>query len=413
VPNTLTVLATVRAGQEAPLRTVLHAIGDDIKGKRIPVSCSPPRIDFVHSRSIHFARFALLDDPGTGPDRARLLFASIYDGDFERHVAELIRITSDMQAIWGRCEGYGGPSTFAEFVRSHAQDHEAFYIAFREETVDTIRSAIALTQEERDPTAGTDNSSAGGRFIRCLQRVIRGLPIVLDFVRAVVRFGPITVIRAMLRIIASLDRYPVFRFANWITRNRMPALKSQYSSVTLDNCAPWRPVGPGDELPVTSVHATLPDYREDVVTQNQLTLVTVVNPEHVDRVKAVMAAIDSYAKRLSTPGSLIGVGTIHFVRWLLIDDNRRLVLLSDYDGSWENYIAEFAEMILSGLDAIWETSFGYPPDGARDLPAFKRFLRAHQVPAEMFYSAYPDATTLNIAAAIGSARRLREQSAGA
>jgi hypothetical protein len=53
-------------------------------------------------------------------------------------------------------------------------------------------------------------------------------------------------------------------------------------------------------------------------------------------------------------------------------------------------------MILSGLDAIWETSFGYPPDGARDLPAFKRFLRAHQVPAEVFFSAYPDATTLNI-----------------
>ena len=51
------------------------------------------------------------------------------------------------------------------------------------------------------------------------------------------------------------------------------------------------------------------------------------------------------------------------------------MMVSDYDGSWESYIDEFAEMILSGLDAIWETSFGYPPDGARDLPAFKRFLR--------------------------------------
>jgi hypothetical protein len=84
------------------------------------------------------------------------------------------------------------------------------------------------------------------------------------------------------------------------------------------------------------------------------------------------------------------------VRWLLIDDGRRLVMLSDYDGSWENYIDEFAEMILSGLDAIWETSLGFPPDGARDLPAFKRFLRAHQVPAEVFFSAYPDQTVLNI-----------------
>jgi hypothetical protein len=72
------------------------------------------------------------------------------------------------------------------------------------------------------------------------------------------------------------------------------------------------------------------------------------------------------------------------------------MMVSDYDGSWESYIDEFAEMILSGLDAIWETSYGYPADGARDLPAFKRFLRSHQVPAELFYSAYPDETVLNI-----------------
>jgi len=71
-------------------------------------------------------------------------------------------------------------------------------------------------------------------------------------------------------------------------------------------------------------------------------------------------------------------------------------MVSDYDGSWESYIDEFAEMILSGLDAIWETSLAYPPDGARDLPAFKWFLRSHQVPAEVFFSAYPSETVLNI-----------------
>ena len=72
------------------------------------------------------------------------------------------------------------------------------------------------------------------------------------------------------------------------------------------------------------------------------------------------------------------------------------MFVSDYDGSWESYIDEFAEMILSGLDAIWETSFGLPPDGARDLPAFKRFLRTHQVPSDVFFAAYPDDTVLNV-----------------
>ena len=129
--------------------------------------------------------------------------------------------------------------------------------------------------------------------MRGVERVIRALPIVADFVRAIGQVGFTNVFRAITRIIASLNRYAVFRFANWITNNRMPARKSPYSSVVLDNCAPWEPVGAGDELPAGSGRGTPPTFREDVVTQNQLTLVTMVDPQHVDRVKAVMAAIDS------------------------------------------------------------------------------------------------------------------------
>jgi hypothetical protein len=65
------------------------------------------------------------------------------------------------------------------------------------------------------------------------------------------------------RVTASLNRYPVFRWLNWITRNQMPPLQSVYSSVSLDNCA---------------VDTVSPGFREDVVTQNQLTLITVVRP---------------------------------------------------------------------------------------------------------------------------------------
>jgi hypothetical protein len=236
--------------------------------------------------------------------------------------------------------------------------------------------------------------SALRRLRDIARRVIRAAPIVVDVGRAVTQHGFMTVFRATSRIIASLNRYQLFRVVNTITGNRLPPRASMYSSVPLDTCAGWQPVVARDEAP--AAFTTPPTFREDVITQNQLTLVTVVDPQHVERVKAVMSAIDSYAKRLSPPGSLIGISTIHFVRWLLVDQDQRLIMLSDYDGSWENYIDEFAEMILSGLDAIWETSFGYPTDGARDLPAFKRFLRAHQVPAEAFFSAYPDQTILNV-----------------
>jgi len=197
---------------------------------------------------------------------------------------------------------------------------------------------------------------------------------------------------------------PLVRFVNRLTNNRMPPRRSPYSSAPLDNCAAPSPLVPGDEVPSGPGSQLPTTFREDAVTQNQLTLVTVVTPGQANRVRAVMAAIDALAKRLTPPGSLIGVSTIHFVKWLVIDDGRRLMMVSDYDGSWESYIDEFAEMILSGLDAIWETAYGYPPDGARDVPAFKRFLRSHQVPSEVFFSAYPEETVLNMTNDLNFAR---------
>ena len=396
-PGGLTVLAPIRPGQEESLRDVLRAIGNDIKGKTAAEGIARPHIDFLRSRTIHFARFAILRDPLRGPEAARLLFSSNYDGSLDDHLRELVRITSDMDAVWGRCDGYRGIDGFPLFIRAHMHGPEAFYVAFRDESVETIQGARAVA------ALGTLTQGGGMpgwmrsvvRWLRgALRRVLRAAPIMADVVRVLRRHGFRTVFRATSRIIASLNRYPLFRVVNRITRNRLPPRTSIYSSVPLDNCASWQPVADGDESP--AAFATPPTFREDVITQNQLTLVTVVEAQHVQRVKAVMAAIDSYAKRLSPPGSLIGISTIHFVRWLLVDRDQRLIMLSDYDGSWENYIDEFAEMILSGLDAIWETSFGYPMDGARDLPAFKRFLRAHQVPAEVFFSAYPDQTVLNV-----------------
>jgi hypothetical protein len=325
-----------------------------------------------------------------------------------------------MDAIWGRCDAYTGGAGFGAFIRAHTCEPEAFYIAFRDETVERIRQSIALRRQAQpvldaaaagplatilpglssgEPAwAGAVRRafSAAGRGIGdAIDRTIRALPIVVDVPRVIARCGFVNVFLGTRTITFSLDRYTPYRLFNRITRNRLPPRKSAYSSVGLDNAAFPAPIEPGDEIP-TGPDRPPPTFREDVVAQNQLTLITVVRPGQVDRVRAVLAAIDSYAKRLAPPGSLIGISTIHFVRWLVIDGGRRLLFVSDYDGSWESYIDEFAELILSGLDAIWETSYGYPPDGARDLTALKRFLRSHQVPSEVFYSAYPEETVLNI-----------------
>jgi hypothetical protein len=396
-PECLTVLVPIKPGDVEALRAVLRPIGDDIKGARLPAG-GRPHVAFERSRTIHFARFAILTDPDRGPDRARLLYASVYDGSLDEHAGELAALSSDHDAIWRHLEGYPGRERFAAFLQAHAHPAAAYYIAFRGETVSSIALALAAREAAdaaRDRGAAEPVPLQPGlveNIADWIERFVQGAPVVADVVAAVAKHGLADTYHGTLRMLASLDRYPFFRLVNRLTGNALPPRRSSFSSIVADSCAAPAPLVAGDEIPSSQP----PAFREDVVTQNQLTLVTVIQPGRANRVGAVMAAIDSYAKRLAAPGELIGISTIHFVRWLIIDNGRRLMMVSDYDGSWESYIDEFAEMILSGLDAIWETAVSYPADGARDLPALKRFLRNHQVPAEVFFSAYPAQTVLNI-----------------
>jgi hypothetical protein len=253
-PQCLTVLAPIRPGQEAGLRHLLRAIGDDINGTHLSDG-SHPHIAFVRSQRIHFARFAILGDPDRGTGRTRLLFTSIYDGSLETHLDELVSITSDMDAIWGACEGYTEIRDFRSFIKAHAHETAAYYIAFRDETVGSIKSAIAARRQQQarqdagDPSPYERATSSGKASVSFLRRVIRAVPLVLDAARAIATSGFGNVYRATRRIAASLDRYPVFRLFNRITRNRIPPMKSHFSSLVLDQRASVEPLVAGDEIP--------------------------------------------------------------------------------------------------------------------------------------------------------------------
>jgi hypothetical protein len=414
----LTFLAPIVPGREEGLRQTLEELGRDVSGRRLGPGPTRPHIHFPRCRLVHFARFAVLDDPDRGPGHARLLFSSNYDGGLDEHLAELMAATTDMDAIWGACEGYPGASSFMDFVRAHSLSPVAFYIAFRGEASHRIRRSLDVRRRleahvDRDgarfltePGRATAPETWPGlhaellasfrpasvpfAFVRRLARIL------LEALQLSFRHSPIRLLKALRRVTASLDRVPAARFFNRITFNSVRPPGSHWSSVVPEASSPCAPLEPGDDIPSVNRGKAPRFDDEDAVTQNQLTLVTTIGPGGRAQVEAVMALIDGYSRHLAPPGSLMGISTIHFVRWLVIDEGRRLVMLSDYDGSWEAYIDEFAEMILSGLDAIWGTALGYPPEGARDLAAFKRFLRCHQVPAAVLYSGYPESTLLNV-----------------
>jgi hypothetical protein len=107
-------------------------------------------------------------------------------------------------------------------------------------------------------------------------------------------------------------------------------------------------------------------------------------------------------RQFFSDGSLTGIKTIHFARWVFLNDKRRLTFASNYDGTLESYMDDFVDKVSWGLNAVFSNGDGYPRTrwlvfgGAQNEEAFKQFLRAHQIPTQVWYSGYDRLTAINI-----------------
>jgi hypothetical protein len=121
----------------------------------------------------------------------------------------------------------------------------------------------------------------------------------------------------------------------------------------------------------------------------------------------VFKAARTFPGRTSTIREL---SFIHFARWVVIrkvpdhgqprERLRHPLLLfeSNYNGTFDQYIDAFANILTRGMTAIWGTSYGFP--GPQPVAPFKTYIRANEFVADHYYSAYPTATTTMIKSAL-------------
>ncbi len=150
--------------------------------------------------------------------------------------------------------------------------------------------------------------------------------------------------------------------------------------------------------------------REDLIGQTQLTVINNMKPGgfRLFTERFVQAAINFAARYFSNEGTLAGIPSIHFARWCIIDKGRRLLFMSNFDGSWENYLGDFVDKAATGLTAAWGSTVlineedGFPKvewlilKGARDEQRFKAYSRAGQVTTNLWYSAYKELSVQNV-----------------
>ena len=104
---------------------------------------------------------------------------------------------------------------------------------------------------------------------------------------------------------------------------------------------------------------------------------------------------------LFVKGKLMGIPTIHFARWVLLDRDRML-FYSNFDGSWTQYLGDFIDKSGWGLNAVFGNTRVFPRiwflflRGAYDEMHFLGWSRSTQIPTQVWYASELDQSIQNI-----------------
>jgi hypothetical protein len=142
--------------------------------------------------------------------------------------------------------------------------------------------------------------------------------------------------------------------------------------------------------------------------EGKATALTLLTP--VRRGGPLLLSVVFWAGRnlTSTLAKLEQLSFIHYARWAVIKrfpDGRGgeraghtyLFFESNFNGTWDQYIDAFSEVVPFRMKAIWGTSIGFP--GPLPVEPFKDYIRRNEFVANHYWSAYPGATTTEIVAA--------------
>jgi hypothetical protein len=124
---------------------------------------------------------------------------------------------------------------------------------------------------------------------------------------------------------------------------------------------------------------------------NEFTLIMNLKPGGAERLRKLLA---SEPKFTSQNQPLIDrMGTVHDMRFVIFDNDTRLLFASTFDGDWDQYLNDFGAYIPNEIDMIFGEAEGWP--GIRS-PAAKDWTAKHQVSSTFFYSAYPNESVKDI-----------------
>jgi hypothetical protein len=401
----LFVAAPLRKDREAELRGLLASMN------LVPGFVNPtnPLVPFAQFDRLHYARFVILNDASLEdihtayglPLRdypTMLAFVADFDGDADSFRAQLAsRARDGLQRIFSCCEGFNLDTDLARWMKDHEQPPAAAYVNWVGNSVRRVREGDALRfalemhlQNNASAFCGKDPSEvrkllkdfvnsekAAGRLklseeeptplgwkLRKLVNVI-GVPLVL------VLLSPMFLIYT-----------PIFLIQLRSREKRDMEIAPRPDVIHEKNLA----------------------RLEDHNVTNQFSAIGSLKPGLFRRwtTSFLLWAVNYTTHHIYNRGQLSRVPTIHFARWVFLNDRKRIFFASNYDGSLDSYMDDFINKVGWGLNLVFSNGIGYPRTswllfgGSKNEQKFKYFLRCHQLPTEVWYNAYPGLSAFDL-----------------
>jgi hypothetical protein len=404
----LTIRARIKPDRMGQLRHELDIVNGDIGDNAL--------VPFARLGVVHFARFVILEeakDLRGNSIAPTLVFASNVDAPLQGYLDELLHVAAGgLDQIFGHCEGYPPPGARTResrlsYLMAHRIKTQAFYVNTAGRTVEQVRQEAQLRESieeflERQQNAGTLAALPAGRVGAAIQDYVReesSLKWALTRARGLALWWRVREILRFVLIVAAL---------------------LVFSPLLLLLLPPWlvllryhekRDAREGNFRLRLMQRGELERF-EDHVVQNQISAVGHIKPGWFRylTVRALLAALNFSVRHVYNKGDLgtvkplglVGVNTIHFAQWIMIDEGRRMLFLSNYDGSLVSYMDDFVNKVAWGLNAVFSNGYSYPKTdwlflhGAYDEQAFKGFLQKHQIPTQAWYTGYKQYTALNL-----------------
>ena len=402
----LTILSHVDKAQLQDLDAVLREIGDDI-AKQV-------RIPFGDLTLLHYASWVVFADAEPG---SQLIFESNFDGPAEAFLRQLaLRARSGLDQIYRHCDNYplsGDIDAVCRYLREQIVNTDTFYVSCGGFTRDQVLQENRLHQKieaflgagppQTDPAAirrSIQDFAENDPELQWARQPAEPYPfaeririrdIAIVVLLLVGLFGPglllgwkAWILWIGLLAIAALILYSILR--------RKERTDPSISDQPVEDAQP-------DPFDVEQLAR-----RENRRPQNHLASITVVKPGlfRFALLKIVLAGIEFLGRLIYYKGSLGRIPSIHFARWTMIDDGKYLLFLSNFDGSWEHYLGEFIDQAAGGLTAVWSNTVNFPRSGnlvqggAADEQRFKAYARKSQLYTQLWYSAYPFLSVVNV-----------------